>query len=50
MARSVLAEALPLRWEHVRGVAGKAERVTASLALSGEVLVSAAWLHDIGQL
>jgi hypothetical protein len=48
MARSVLAEALPRRWEHVRGVAGKAERVTASLALSGEVLVSAAWLHDIG--
>ena len=48
MARSVLAEALPRRWEHVQGVAGKAERVTASLALSGEVLVAAAWLHDIG--
>jgi putative nucleotidyltransferase with HDIG domain len=48
MARSVLAEALPRRWEHVQGVAGKAERVAASLALSGDVLVSAAWLHDIG--
>jgi HD domain len=48
MARSVLAEALPRRWEHVQGVADKAERVTASLALSSEVLVSAAWLHDIG--
>jgi putative nucleotidyltransferase with HDIG domain len=48
MARSVLAEALPRRWEHVQGVADKAERVTASLALSGDVLVSAAWLHDIG--
>jgi putative nucleotidyltransferase with HDIG domain len=48
LARSALAEALPRRWEHVQGVAGKAERVTASLALSGEVLVSAAWLHDIG--
>jgi putative nucleotidyltransferase with HDIG domain len=48
MARSVLAEVLPRRWEHVQGVAGKAERVAASLALSGEVLVSAAWLHDIG--
>jgi hypothetical protein len=30
------------------GCPGKAERVTASLALSGDVLVSAAWLHDIG--
>jgi putative nucleotidyltransferase with HDIG domain len=48
MARSALAEALPRRWEHVQGVAGKAERVSASLALSGDVLVSAAWLHDIG--
>ena len=48
MARSVLAEALPRRWAHVQGVAGKAERVAASLALSGEVLVSAAWLHDVG--
>jgi putative nucleotidyltransferase with HDIG domain len=48
MARCVLAEALPRRWEHVQGVAGKAKRVSASLALSGEVLGSAAWLHDIG--
>ena len=48
LTRSVLAEALPRRWEHVQGVAGMAERVSASLALSGDVLVSAAWLHDIG--
>jgi len=48
VARSALAEALPRRWEHVQGVAGKAERVSASLALSEDVLVSAAWLHDIG--
>jgi hypothetical protein len=48
MARFVLAEALPRRWEHVQGVAGKAEGVSASLALSGDVLVSAAWLHDVG--
>ena len=32
----------------MQGVAGTAERVAASLALSGEALVSAAWLHDIG--
>ena len=48
MARVALAEALPRRWAHAQGVAGKAERVAASLALSEDVLVSAAWLHDIG--
>jgi putative nucleotidyltransferase with HDIG domain len=48
IARSILAEALPRRWKHVQGVASKAHRVAASLALSREVLVSAAWLHDIG--
>jgi HD superfamily phosphodiesterase len=47
MARSLLAEALPRRWAHVQGVAGKAQRVAASLTLS-EVLVAAAWLHDVG--
>jgi putative nucleotidyltransferase with HDIG domain len=48
MARGALAEVLPRRWEHVRGVAGTAERVVASLPLRGEALVAAAWLHDIG--
>ena len=47
MARGLLAEALPRRWAHVQGVAGKAQRVAASLALS-EALVAAAWLHDVG--
>ena len=46
-AQGLLAEALPRRWMHVQGVAGQASRVAASLAL-GEVLVAAAWLHDIG--
>lgn len=48
MARGALAEALPRRWEHVQGVAGTADQVAAALALSREILVSAAWLHDIG--
>jgi hypothetical protein len=48
LARGLLAETLPRRWAHVQGVAGKAEQVAACLALSGEVLVAAAWLHDIG--
>ena len=48
VAEGLLAEALPRRWAHVRGVADKAEQVVASLALSGEALVAAAWLHDVG--
>jgi putative nucleotidyltransferase with HDIG domain len=48
MARVALAEALPRRWQHVQGVAGTAEHMAALLALNGEVLVAAAWLHDIG--
>jgi putative nucleotidyltransferase with HDIG domain len=48
LARDLLAETLPQRWAHVQGVAAKAERVAASLALSGEALVAAAWLHDVG--
>jgi hypothetical protein len=48
VARGLLAEALPRRWAHVQGVAEKAERVAASLALSDGALVAAAWLHDIG--
>ena len=48
VARVVLAEALPRRWAHVQGVAKKAERVAASLALSDGALVAAAWLHDVG--
>ena len=48
VARGLLAEALPRRWAHVQGVAAKAERAAASLTLSGEALVAAAWLHDVG--
>jgi HD domain len=48
VARGLLAEALPRRWAHVQGVAKRAEHVAASLALSDEALVAAAWLHDVG--
>lgn len=48
MARDLLAEPMPRRWAHVKGVAGKAERVAASLALTDEALVAAGWLHDVG--
>ena len=41
---------LPLgrRWQHVRAVAASAERVALTAALDRGILVSAAWLHDIG--
>jgi hypothetical protein len=35
------------RWRHVQGVAARAEQLAEALGL-GEVLVAAAWLHDIG--
>lgn len=45
LARRYLAETLPRRWQHVQGVAARAEGLRA---VGGDVLVAAAWLHDIG--
>jgi putative nucleotidyltransferase with HDIG domain len=39
---------MPVRWRHVVAVAEAAEEVASRLALGSGVLVSAAWLHDIG--
>jgi phosphoglycolate phosphatase len=36
------------RWLHVQAVAAKAERIAAVLGPEGNLLVAAAWLHDIG--
>jgi hypothetical protein len=49
LAAQLLADALPQRWNHVQGVGAKAES-TASLVGPGDapLLVTAAWLHDIG--
>ncbi|WP_433797653.1 HD domain-containing protein [Actinoplanes sp. CA-252034] len=48
-AESCLAEALPTRWRHVQAVAAKAAHVSTTLpATDAEVLVAAAWLHDVG--
>ena len=43
-----LADALPRRWRHVQAVAAQAERLCGLPDVSGELLVAAAWLHDIG--
>jgi hypothetical protein len=44
LARTMLAEALPRRWRHVRSVARRARWVAKQLSLSDD-LVAAAWLH-----
>ena len=36
------------RLQHVAGVADCAEKVATALVVEAEVLVSAAWLHDVG--
>jgi putative nucleotidyltransferase with HDIG domain len=49
LAESRLAAELPRRWVHVRAVAAKAEDVALVLDDKDRpILVSAAWLHDIG--
>lgn len=48
-ARRLLALHLPRRWAHTSGVARRAEQVARVLpAEERDVLVAAAWLHDIG--
>jgi HD domain-containing protein len=49
LAETHLAADLPRRWIHVRAVAAKAEGVALILdERDRPVLVSAAWLHDLG--
>jgi hypothetical protein len=48
LARAALAE-LPLRWRHTVGVATRAAELVGAIdGDRGDVLVAAAWLHDIG--
>lgn len=48
-AERLLAAELPRRWAHSRGVAQQAARIAAAFpAEDRELLVAAAWLHDIG--
>ena len=47
-AATLLAD-LGARWQHVRGVARQAQRVSQALASEDRpYLIAAAWLHDIG--
>lgn len=48
LARELLA-GLPQRWQHTTGVARRAEEVAATIGDDdADLLVAAAWLHDIG--
>jgi hypothetical protein len=49
LAQMLLAK-LPQRWRHTMGVARRAEEVReiVEASVDGEILVAAAWLHDIG--
>jgi hypothetical protein len=48
VARLLLEEPLPRRWEHSRAVARAARRLAPILGDDADVLLAAAWLHDIG--
>jgi len=48
LAQSKLARSLPRRWRHVMAVAAQARHVCHRLGGSSDLLVAAAWLHDIG--
>ncbi|MCG5462983.1 HD domain-containing protein [Micromonospora sp. MED01] len=48
LAEQHLATALPRRWQHVRSVAAKAQKLSPLVGQDAETLVAAAWLHDVG--
>jgi HD domain len=48
-AERLLAQPMPRRWQHVRAVGQKAERIGPAFSAPDAVtLAAAAWLHDIG--
>jgi hypothetical protein len=48
LARRLLAGPLPRRWAHTQGVGRKAQYVAHIVGGDAELLICAAWLHDIG--
>ncbi|THA72639.1 HD domain-containing protein [Streptomyces sp. A0958] len=48
VAEAELSESLPRRWAHSQGVAQRAAELTAIVGCDGELLISAAVLHDVG--
>jgi hypothetical protein len=48
LARRLLEAPLPIRWSHTQGVGSKAEAIAHIVGDDADLLISAAWLHDIG--
>ena len=48
VARRLLTDPLPRRWAHTQGVAATARTLSGILADDADLVVAAAWLHDIG--
>jgi hypothetical protein len=48
LARSLLAEELPVRWAHTQGVAKQATTLRGLVPEHDDLLEAAAWLHDVG--
>jgi hypothetical protein len=48
IARRLLKDPLPRRWDHTQGVAAKAVATAKALTSDPGLLTAAAWLHDIG--
>lgn len=48
LAENFLGEALPRRWTHSQGVARQAASIGRVLGTFADLVVDAAWLHDIG--
>jgi len=48
LAERLLAEPLPRRWAHTQGVGRKAESIAHIVGDDADLLICAAWLHDIG--
>jgi len=47
-ARKLLQDPLPRRWAHVQGVAAAARTLAPVLGTDSELVIAAAWLHDVG--
>jgi HD domain len=48
IARHLLADSLPRRWAHTKGVAAQAQNLAGILGDHSGLIIAAAWLHDIG--
>ncbi len=48
LAQELLAADSPRRWQHVRAVGHRAAEISRIAGSDADVLIAAAWLHDVG--